>query len=301
LNKRMADSPIIIIGAGRSGTNMLRNVLTELSGLGTWPCDEINYIWRHGNAHFPNDEFSPAMASSRVKNYVRKAFESIQRKGPFERVVEKTCANSLRVGFVQAIFPQAQMIHLLRDGRDVVASSFLRWRASVDLPYLLRKARFVPLCDLPYYAARYFANRAQKTLSRRKTLASWGPRISGMETIIRNQPLEVVCAIQWRRCVESASAGFKNLEAGKGMTIKYEEFVRKPRQELKKIVKFLGMEQSDDAIDQAVQKVSSKSAGRWKERLGMEIQERVEEEIAGCLQANGYQVDVGKTGALSCF
>ena len=42
--------PVVIIGAARSGTNMLRDVLVKLPGVGTWPCDEINYIWRHGNA-----------------------------------------------------------------------------------------------------------------------------------------------------------------------------------------------------------------------------------------------------------
>ena len=30
------------------GHNMLRDVLTKLPGVATWPCDEINYIWRHG-------------------------------------------------------------------------------------------------------------------------------------------------------------------------------------------------------------------------------------------------------------
>ena len=49
--------PIIIIGAPRSGTNMLRDVLCNLDGVGSWPCDEINYIWRHGNVKNPSDEF----------------------------------------------------------------------------------------------------------------------------------------------------------------------------------------------------------------------------------------------------
>ena len=43
----------MIIGAARSGTNMLRDVLTSLDGVDTWPCDEINYIWRHGNIRWP--------------------------------------------------------------------------------------------------------------------------------------------------------------------------------------------------------------------------------------------------------
>ena len=50
------DHDIIIIGAPRSGTNMLRDVLTALPGFETWPCDEINLAWRHGNRALPSDE-----------------------------------------------------------------------------------------------------------------------------------------------------------------------------------------------------------------------------------------------------
>ena len=46
-------SPLVIVGAPRTGTNLLRDLLTQLPGYGTWPCDEINYIWRHGNATHP--------------------------------------------------------------------------------------------------------------------------------------------------------------------------------------------------------------------------------------------------------
>jgi len=54
--------PIIIVGAGRSGTNMLRDLLAQLPEFSTWPCDEINYIWRHGNRGFETDEFTREMA-----------------------------------------------------------------------------------------------------------------------------------------------------------------------------------------------------------------------------------------------
>ena len=67
--------PLIIIGAPRSGTNMLRDLLTELPGVGTWPCDEINYIWRHGNVQYPSDEFIPHMATPRIRKYIRKQFD----------------------------------------------------------------------------------------------------------------------------------------------------------------------------------------------------------------------------------
>ena len=60
---------VIIIGAPRSGTNILRDVLTSFDGICTWPCDEINYIWRHGNAKYPSDELLAANAGTHKTIY----------------------------------------------------------------------------------------------------------------------------------------------------------------------------------------------------------------------------------------
>lgn len=58
--------PVIIIGAGRSGTNMVPDLLTAFPACATWPCDEINYIWRYGNAGFPTDELTAEHARPSV-------------------------------------------------------------------------------------------------------------------------------------------------------------------------------------------------------------------------------------------
>src|SRR5687767_12207692 len=88
--------PIVIIGAPRSGTNMLRDALTSCDCAATWPCDEINAIWRHHNARFPSDELQPAQATHSVKRYVRNAFKRLAHRTGAHLIVEKTCANSLR-------------------------------------------------------------------------------------------------------------------------------------------------------------------------------------------------------------
>ena len=148
-------SSVIIVGAPRSGTNMLRDMLIELSGAGTWPCDEINYIWRHGNVKYPSDEFTPEMATTKVQEYIQRQFQKISEVADLGIVIEKTCANSLRVGFVNKAIPDAKYIFIVRDGMDAVGSAIKRWKASLDIPYILQKARYVPPTDLPYYASRY--------------------------------------------------------------------------------------------------------------------------------------------------
>ncbi|MDZ7846842.1 MAG: sulfotransferase [Owenweeksia sp.] len=156
------NQPVIIIGAGRSGTNILRDSICSLPGFETWPCDEINYIWRHGNIGKATDRFTPEDARPSVKKFIRSQFEKFQRSSGAGTVVEKTCANSLRVAFINEILPGARYIFIVRNGYDVTSSAMARWRATLDLDYILKKARYVPKSDIPYYASRYLANRIKK-------------------------------------------------------------------------------------------------------------------------------------------
>ena len=69
--------PVIIIGAARSGTNMLRDALAQFDGAATWPCDEINAIWRYRNFAFPTDELPTNAASDEVRRFIRAAFRRL--------------------------------------------------------------------------------------------------------------------------------------------------------------------------------------------------------------------------------
>ena len=157
-NKVVNYQPIIIIGAPRSGTNMIREALCSLEDTGTWPCDEINYIWRHGNVSSETDEFSPDMATENVKSYIRKKFDQMASKLMVRFLVEKTCANSLRVAFVDRVIPNAKYVYIVRDGIDVAESAAIRWRANLNIFYILKKIRYVPFLDIPFYSFRYFLN-----------------------------------------------------------------------------------------------------------------------------------------------
>ena len=233
----MSYLPVVIIGAGRSGTNMLRDILTQLPGVVTWPCDEINYIWRHGNVTCASDEFDPDMATPDVQRYVRSAFDRIGR-GNVTHVVEKTCANSLRVGFVDRILPNACYINLVRDGRDVALSASKRWAAPLDVPYVIRKARFVPKSDLPYYAIRYLWSRVYRLVSDENRLSFWGPRYQEMATAHVDHNLLEVCALQWQRCVQRADAAFKEISPSRVRQLRYEDFVSEPTHYLRQLGRF---------------------------------------------------------------
>jgi hypothetical protein len=267
---------LIIIGAPRSGTNMLRDSLCRLPGFGTWPCDEINYIWRHGNARHPSDELPPGRADARVVRYIRRAFARRRRIERCEVVVEKTCANSLRVPFVDRVLPDARYVFIHRDPLDAVASSILRWNAPLDLTYTLAKARFVPLTDLPYYGLRFLRNRLHRLASGQARLASWGPRLQCMDEILRAHTVAEVCAHQWRECLLRSVAALAAMPADKVCRIRYEELVRAPGSHLAEICHFLGRTPDRERLEAAVSDVSSRSIGKGRQQLSKTDRQAVE-------------------------
>ena len=278
----------IIIGAPRSGTNMIRDVLSQLEGVGTWPCDEINYIWRHGNTRFPTDAFTEEMATGPTVRYIRKQFQKIARSTSSDLVLEKTCANSLRVPFLNAVFPDSKFIFIVRDGLDVAGSASLRWRAKLDIPYLLQKTRFVPPSDLPYYASRYFGNRIRKIFSKEKRVSFWGPSTEKMPSWLHEHTLNEVCALQWRACVESSEKALSSLDPKRLIRVKYENFVTNPREETERIASFLNKELNQVAYEQLSTKINAKSVGKGRASLSNQEVKKISLLISHTLSRYGY-------------
>lgn len=280
--------PVIIIGAPRSGTNMLRDVLTQVPGYATWPCDEINLTWRHGHRDHPSDELPADFATPKVSRYLRRQFGKVQRRFDARVVVEKTCANSLRVPYVDRAVPTARYLFITRDGMDAVASAMQRWHAPFDLEYTARKVRYVPPSDLPYYGARFVANRlkARQEETGDGVQSWWGPRLDGQAELMRQHPLDEVAALQWQRCVDSAAHAFAAMDRSRVHQLSYEHFVAAPSKELARVLDFLG---EDTEVDPAwVAGVSAGSVGKGRGKLGEERVARLTELVRPTLERLGH-------------
>ena len=271
-------NPIIIIGAARTGTNMLRDILSQLPNYTTWDCDEINPIWRHGNINHPNDVFSAEMAHPNAIKYIRKQFSKIAKKNKVQNVIEKSCANSLRIPFINKILPEAKYIFIYRDGRDATASASLRWKAPFELGYTLKKMKYLPLTDIPYYGFKFGVNRIKQFFSKDKKLAFWGLNLENMQTKIANRSLYEISALQWKEATEKANKDLKKIDSKKVYKISYEKFVTNPLEELSKILDFLAVKENIDTTS-LTQNVSSKSIGKYKKQLSKEELIKVEKII----------------------
>ena len=261
-----AKQPIIIVGAPRSGTNALRDALCSLPTFQTWPCDELNPLWRTGNSHHPDDQLTPALARPDVTERIRTAFERQARKAPGAVLVEKTCANTLRLPFVDAIFPDARYVEIVRDGRDAASSAADRWGSTFDLGYTLRKLRFVPPVDLRDVAIKQVKNRlGRRDRPEHATFSSWGPRWNGIDELIASgASKELVSAHQWAECVSSSRGFVSQLPASKRLTISYEDFTAEPQASLQSICDHFDVAPIPSALERSASEIHPRSVGRWE-------------------------------------
>lgn len=262
------DQSVFIIGAPRSGTNMLRDVLASIDGIQTWPCDEINYIWRHGNIRYDSDEFNNNHARPEVKRYIRAQFTGLLNEFPGAKLIlEKTCANSLRVAFVNEIFPKSKFIFIYRNGYDVTFSAKDRWTAPLDFKYLFKKLRYVPTLDIPFHAFKYLKARMHKVFSKEGALNIWGPVFKGMRSLQQTSSVNEMCAKQWEMCTRCSVEQLGDIANDRVHKLAYEDFVTDPKGCTEELLDFIGMDKNSDEINSAIASVHATSVHKGKTRL----------------------------------
>ena len=147
-------APIFIVGCQRSGTTLLRLLLDAHPRISCGP--ETRFLadlaritspqaWPHMQQYgFPKEYWHRKFAD---------LFDSFQtdyaRRRGKTRWADKTPRYALCLEFLDQLFPTCQVVHVIRDGRDVVASHRDRWgyvsavKASRKWPLYIRAARTV--------------------------------------------------------------------------------------------------------------------------------------------------------------
>lgn len=217
--------PIIILGAPRSGTNMLRDILCQHKSLVTWPCDEINPIWKYGNYNH-TDELKSYHLTERIDNFIKNQFYEI-RNSSLKIVVEKTCANTLRPEFIYNIFPDAKFIFIYRNGYDCAISAKKKKIKQFDFNYQFRKLKYAPIQSIPTLISEKFVSKI------------WGPNYNGMLNDLKYLNNIEISSKQWMKCNRSVLNFIKEFPNANIKLINYEKLVSNPTLLLKEILDFL--------------------------------------------------------------
>lgn len=277
--------PIILIGAARSGTKLIRDLIAEHPAVDKVPYD-VNYIWRLGNEHIPHDELTVELLTPQIRQRILKRLEGFRSDAPF--LIEKTVSNCLRVPYVHAVFPNARFIHLVRNGWDVIESAYRQWTASPDWSYIFKKARTFPLDEAYEYALSYAKSVLLKWIMRGKPTSTWGPRYAGIDEDLASKQLVEVCAIQWVKSVERALKGLAALPEDQVLTIRYEEFVKRPYTHLKMLAQFINIDSTPYLKSDKLAMISRKNVGKGLRNFSAEERALIWPHIEHALASLGY-------------
>lgn len=168
----------------------------SLSIQGLLETSEGHSIWNRFCDRTPDDSAGADAATPQAITTLRSILRWHLRYHDRPRFIGKTPRNALRIPFLRAVFPEAQFIHLVRDGR-AVASSILR----------RRRASMAP------------------------TDKWWGARPPGWESMLET-PSIVQAAWTWKTIVETVERE-SELDETSTHTVYYESLCRAPKQTLR--------------------------------------------------------------------
>jgi hypothetical protein len=126
----MDDSPIFVGGAGRSGTTLLRVILDSHPNIACGPelkvTPMIAEMW-HGfqTSHQPPLKeylLTTDDINGIFKRLILSLLEKYRDNSGKARVAEKSPNNVFFFQHLSHIFPESPLVHVIRDGRDVVCS-----------------------------------------------------------------------------------------------------------------------------------------------------------------------------------
>lgn len=281
MSKNFNSSPIIILGAARSGTTMLaETILAKHPQTKYW--NEPNYIWRAFSPFKTSDLIDESECTESYIKFIRDIFIGKDNLEDGKRLLEKTPANCLRGPAIRKIFPDAKFIHVIRDGRSVVKSAANEWKAkktnSLDSIGLRKKSLLPRIIDIfkqesslairfshwrliigiPFYFIRFIQMLIRQTFNNSRI--PWGPRIPGMSEIRRSYGLYEACAYQWCVCTQSARCFGAKLPQDQYLEIRFEDIVLNPKAIIEDIIRFLDLSPfGKDELDNIISSIQSKN------------------------------------------
>jgi hypothetical protein len=242
------DRPIIIIGAPCSGTTFLGSTLALHRLLAF--ADEPRLVWRYGNDH-KCDMLSPQDAREEVRQYIRSYFAAFVRDAGATRLLEKTPHNSLRPAFVATVLPGCRFIHIMRSPVDAVLAIYNSWlnhaygTKRIRPGRLKKRMREIGLRRLRFYTKEAFFRLAPERIARNFGQNVWGPRIPGIDGLLRDLDILEVCALQWRMCVETTVHFGRRLPSDRYMEIWLEDL---SPELLRQMLAFCELENDDEVF-----------------------------------------------------
>ncbi len=222
------ERPVIILAAPRSGSTLLFETLSHCRSLWTIG-DESHGIFESipklhpiSNGSYTN-RLTAANADPGTSETVRMKFlDNLRDRNdrPFAevtpatvRLLEKTSKNSLRVLFLDAVFPDALFVYLHRDPRENISSIMEAWRSGGWVMYK----------NLPGWNG------------------DWSMLLPPGWQNLSGKPLAEIAAFQWQAANTYILDDLKKIASKRWISISYTDLVQDPRSQVRRLCDFAGL------------------------------------------------------------
>jgi hypothetical protein len=255
--------PIFLIGSPRSGTTFLGDCLGKIP--------EISYHFEPvATKVAANFVYTNQWNFNQAKAYYYRVYRWLMRlhlDGDL-RFAEKTPRNCFIIDFLSQAFPEAQFIHIIRDGRDTALSHSKKpWMQAASAESHKFEPGGFPIG--PY--ARFWVEP---------------DRVNEFESTSDIHR----CIWAWKRHTESAIQSLNKLSKSMVHELRYESLVANPAEDSERLLNFLGIadKTSRNYFRKAVSTANSHSVGQWRKELAEQQLHFIESEAGSLLAKLGY-------------
>jgi hypothetical protein len=269
---------VFLLGCARSGTSILGEALAEHPRIAY--LFEVSRIWNDlvppkGDHRLVACDVTSGVAEAIYRALAQKRDELYPAGKPASStagtdvLLEKNPKHVIRIPFLRGLFPHGRYVHIIRDGRDTVASLMFRNRGD----------RWGHL------------------------------EIPGWRELLERYPRRnhIRCAHQWRDSVHIARQDAASLPVDAYREVRYEALLEQPKEVVDGIFRFLGLE-PDPSVDAFLPRIQdstrgsyharkqvrhyidnhSRRVGRFHENLSPEQLREIEDVCGDLLQELGY-------------
>ncbi len=250
------ERPIFMIGSPRSGTGVSSDLFGRHPDVAN--LSDAHLIWdpRHRFDADADHDWTPGAVTPEDAGRLHARFEYHRRFHGKERFLNKNPRSSVRLDYVRAIFPDAVFVHVIRDGRAVVASM---------LDFVRQRPHLKHLRDAPMPFAHP---------------PNW-------RDLVREDKAEQA-ALQWRAIVGTILG--KRAELGPAYyEFRYEELCDDPRGVLASAWRFAGLRVDAEALEQLPKRLENQNY-KWKQKLSLQQVETITRAAAPLLDELGYSL-----------
>jgi hypothetical protein len=257
--------PIFIGGVGRSGTSLLRTLLNAHPNIAIGQelkiTPAIVQLWQHAMRHASHLERYFFLEKDEINHLFRGFINSLlskyRKRYKKPRIGEKTPNNIAYFRQIHQISPRSPLLHIIRDGRDVVCSLLKQsWTNGTGEP--------LAMCSDPVAAAKYWRQFLKKGRDAAKSSKS-----------LDDQYLEV----RYEDLVSSTERTARRIIDHLG-------------EPWDPVVLNFYQEEYPEHCGHVHRPISSYSVGRWENELSVDVKERIKPIIGDFLIDLNYDTNM---------